>query len=76
MPKLIPVKQKELIKKLKTFGFEGPFAGGKHLFMIKGAIRLTLPNPHKKEISVDLLKRILKQAGITVADWLKVKSIK
>lgn len=73
MPKLIPLKQKELIKKLRSFGFEGPFAGGKHLFMINGEIRLTLPNPHRKEIGPDLLKRILRQADITTEDWLNTK---
>jgi hypothetical protein len=33
----------ELVKRLRALGFEGPFAGGKHLFMLKGALRLTLP---------------------------------
>ena len=32
---------------------------------------LTIPNLHQKEISVDLLSRILKQAGITRNEWLK-----
>lgn len=49
----------------------GPFRGGKHQFMIKEDTRLTLPNPHKKEINVDLLSRILRQAGISKVDWLK-----
>jgi len=60
-----------LVKRLKDFGFEGPFSGGKHPFMIKGDLVLTLPNPHKQEISVDLLSRILKQARIKRDDWLK-----
>jgi len=29
--------------------------------MVKGDLVLTIPNPHKKEISVDLLVRILRQ---------------
>jgi len=40
--------------------------------MIKGALRLTIPNPHKKEISIDLLMRILKQADIDKEEWLKI----
>jgi len=56
---------------LKDFGFEGPFSGGKHPYMIKGDLVLTIPNPHKKEISVDLLSRILKQADIKRQEWLK-----
>ncbi len=69
MGKLSPIKREELIKKLRLFGFEGPFSGGKHMFMIKDDIRLTIPNPHKKETGVDLLSRILKQAGITREEW-------
>jgi hypothetical protein len=41
--------------------------------MIKGDLTLTIPNPHPKDISVDLLSRILKQAGIDKKDWIKMK---
>jgi hypothetical protein len=30
-----PIKRKDLIALLKKAGFEGPYAGGKHQFMIK-----------------------------------------
>ena len=60
MSKLSPVSFRELIRKLKTLDFEGPFPGGKHLFMIKGDLRLAIPNPHRQDIGVDLLKRILR----------------
>jgi len=39
--------------------------------MIKDDIVLTLPNPHKNEISADLLLRLLKQADINRNEWLK-----
>jgi hypothetical protein len=39
--------------------------------MIKDNLVLTIPNPHRKEISVDLLSRILRHAGITREEWLK-----
>ena len=68
MPKLSPVSYTEPISKLKKFGFDGPYSGGKHLYMIKGNLRLTVPNPHKKEIGLDLLVRILRQAGIKRED--------
>ncbi len=64
MTKLMPVSWKQLVKRLKDFGFEGPFSGGRHPYMIKSNLVLTIPNPHKKEISIDLLIRILKQAEI------------
>jgi predicted RNA binding protein YcfA (HicA-like mRNA interferase family) len=58
---------------LRQLGFEGPFVGGKHPYMVKGDLVLTIPNPHRREISVDLLVRILKQAGISRDEWLKTK---
>lgn len=67
-----PVSWDELCKKLSLLGFEGPYQGGKHPYMIKEGLVLTIPNPHKKEIGVDLLKRILKQAGVSREDWERV----
>jgi len=69
MGRLKPVTHKELIRKLRKFGFEGLYSGGKHLFMIKDNLVLAIPNPHKKEIGVDLLRRILVQANIKREDW-------
>jgi predicted RNA binding protein YcfA (HicA-like mRNA interferase family) len=72
MPSFEPVKRKDLIKALRQAGFEGPYAGGKHEFLVKGEIRLILPNPHQSEISKDLLARILRQANISRAEWEKL----
>jgi predicted RNA binding protein YcfA (HicA-like mRNA interferase family) len=70
LPKLKPVSQRELIKKLRKLGFDGPEMGGKHLYMTKGNFTLTIPNPHKEDIGVDLLLRILRRAGISRQEWL------
>ncbi len=51
MGKPSPVSWKQLVSKLKSFGFEDPYSGGKHTFMIKGDLVLTIPNPHKKSQS-------------------------
>ena len=72
MPAFGSIKRKDLIRTLKQAGFDGPHAGGKHEFMVKGNLRLTLPNPHQGEISKDLLTRILKQAGISRSKWEKL----
>lgn len=69
MPALKPIKRKELIYYLKKLGFEGPYSGGKHQFMIKEKLTLTLPNPHKSEIGKEFLIRILRQAKIEISDW-------
>ena len=72
MPAFGSIKRKDLVSALKQAGFDGPHAGGKHEFMVKGNLRLTLPNPHQGEISKDLLSRILKQAGISRDEWEKL----
>lgn len=72
MPPFAPIKRRELIQALKRAGFEGPFAGGRHEFLVKGNLRLVLPNPHQGEIGKDLLARILKQAKINRDEWEKL----
>ncbi|MBC8520572.1 MAG: type II toxin-antitoxin system HicA family toxin [Methanomicrobia archaeon] len=69
--KLSPVSWIELVKRLRKLGFDGPYQGGKHPYMLKDNLVLTIPNPHRKEIGIDLLSRILKRAGITREEWLK-----
>ena len=69
MPRLGPVKREELVQHLRILGFEGPYSGGKHQFMIKGLTRLRLPNPHRRDVGRELLSRILKQAGIDKDTW-------
>lgn len=69
MPSFGPISRRELIRALQPAGFEGPMAGGKHQFMIRGSVRLRLPNPHEGDISRDLLSRILRQAGISRQEW-------
>jgi len=71
MAHLTPVSRRELIQRLTQLGFDGPYAGGRHMFMLRGTQRLTIPNPHRNEISVDLLRRILKQGEIPRASWLE-----
>ncbi len=69
MPHFGPIKRRRLIRYLKELGFEGPYAGGKHEYMVKGELRLALPNPHQSDIGRDLLARILRQAGIDRDEW-------
>jgi len=64
-----PISREELIRRLKRLGFDGPFAGGKHSFLIRGTRRLILPNPHRGDIGVGLLKRVLREAGVSEEEW-------
>ena len=73
MPKLNSISWKDLVRRLRKFGFDGPYQQGKHPYVIRGSLVLTVPNPHKKEIGVDLPTRILKQAGVSRKNWLMKK---
>lgn len=69
MPGWGPVKRRDLIAGLRTLGFQGPFSGGKHEFMVRDDLVLTVPNPHRGDIGVTLLALVLRQAGITRKEW-------
>ncbi|MDQ3087199.1 MAG: type II toxin-antitoxin system HicA family toxin [Acidobacteriota bacterium] len=69
MPKLAPIKRKDLIYYFRQLGFDGLHPGGNHQYMKKDALKVRIPNPHQSEISKDLLIRILKQANIERKVW-------
>lgn len=63
------ISWKKLVQKFRHFGFDGPYAGGRHLFMKKNGFKIIIPNPHEGDISKNLLSEILRQAGISADDW-------
>lgn len=69
MPALGPIKRRDLIRSLRELGFAGPYSGGRHEFMVKGNLKLFIPNPHRGDISQGLLSKILHQAGIDRQEW-------
>ncbi|MDP2981831.1 MAG: type II toxin-antitoxin system HicA family toxin [Candidatus Latescibacter sp.] len=71
MPQFGPIRQRELVECLRRAGFEGPFSGGKHPFMVKRELTITIPNPHGGEIGRELLAKILRQAGLSKEEWEK-----
>jgi predicted RNA binding protein YcfA (HicA-like mRNA interferase family) len=72
MSKLGPTSRMELIRSLRLLGFRGPFAGGKHQFMIKEQARVRIPNPHRSDIGKNLLRAILREACISIDEWENV----
>ena len=67
--RLTPVSRRELVRRLVRLGFDGPYTGGRHEFMVRQDRRLILPNPHRGDIGVALLSRILDEAGISREEW-------
>ena len=69
--RLVPVSRRELIRRLVTLGFQGPFKGSDHDYLVRGETRVTIPNLHKgQDIGVRLLTQVLKEAEIDRADWI------
>jgi predicted RNA binding protein YcfA (HicA-like mRNA interferase family) len=58
-----------MLRRLRALGWNDPQQRGKHPFMVKGQMRLTVPNPHYGDIDWSLMKNILRSAGISVEDW-------
>jgi predicted RNA binding protein YcfA (HicA-like mRNA interferase family) len=69
MPRLGPIKRRDLIAYLRQLGFEGPYAGAKHQIMQKGDVTIRVSNPHQGDISRSLLANLLRQAGIDRNEW-------
>jgi hypothetical protein len=60
---------RKLVQKFRRLGFDGPYSGGRHLFMVRGSIKARIPNPHRSDISGALVVEILRQAGISKDEW-------
>jgi predicted RNA binding protein YcfA (HicA-like mRNA interferase family) len=66
LSRITNVSWNELARRLRELGFEGPYlSSGPHpYFMKKGDLTVDLPNPHKQDIGIGLLMKILKQAEV------------
>ncbi|MBM3189274.1 MAG: type II toxin-antitoxin system HicA family toxin, partial [Chloroflexi bacterium] len=51
---------------------EGPYAGGRHPQMRRGDVTVIIPNPHEGNIGVGLLRRLLRQAGVTIEEFMNL----
>jgi hypothetical protein len=68
-----PCKRREFIRRLRSMGFDGPFSGSRHQFLVYAENRLTIPS--NEEFSVPQLRMMLREAGeilgrdITQQEW-------
>lgn len=74
MPKLSPLSSTQLIRKLRSLGFEGPIVGGRHSRMVHPEKKQIIPIPIHggKDISVGLIRAIIREVGITPEEWLEL----
>ncbi len=71
MPKLSSESPRTVIQKLRRLGFEGPFGGGKHVFMRHPVtrVKITVPVHQGRDIPLGTLRAIVRQAGVSVEEW-------
>ncbi len=68
-----PCKRREFIRRLRKLGFDGPFSGTRHQFMVYQQHRLAIPS--NAEYSVPQLRFMLQEVAriigreITVEEW-------
>ncbi|MDZ8070691.1 MAG: hypothetical protein RMY64_34630 [Nostoc sp. DedQUE08] len=73
MSRWIPCKRRDFVKKLRPLGFDGPFSGTRHQFMVYGEYRLTIPS--NDEYSVPQLRMMIREVEvilereITLEEW-------
>ena len=59
----------EAVRALRRLGFEVVRQEGSHIRMSKGAVRITVPN--HKTILPKTLQSMLRQAGVSVAEFVE-----
>ncbi len=73
MSRWTPCKRRDFIRRLHRLGFDGPFSGTRHQFMVYGQHRLTIPN--NSDYSVPQLRMMIREVEdimgreISVDEW-------
>jgi len=71
-----PCKRRDFIKKLRKLGFDGPFSGTRHQFMLFEENRLTIPS--NNEYSVAQLRMMIREVEeiilhpISLDEWVSL----
>jgi hypothetical protein len=60
-----PLKRRDFIRRLRALGFDGPYSGTRHQFMIYGQHRQTIPT--NSEYSVPQIRLLLRQVEAILA---------
>ncbi len=73
MSRWSPCKRRQFIQRLRKLGFDGPFSGTRHQFMVYQEHRLAVPS--NAEYSIPQLRMMLKEVElilgrkITADEW-------
>ena len=74
MPKLTPARAEEVVRVLEKLGFSRIRQSGSHaIFRHKDGRWATVPTHRGKDLERGLLRKILKDAGISVDEFEKMR---
>lgn len=68
-----PCKRRDFIKRLRQLGFDGPYSGTRHQFMVFKNYRLSIPS--NAEYSIPQLRMMLNEVeailerSVTAGEW-------
>jgi hypothetical protein len=69
----MPCKRRDFIRKLRQLGFDGPFSGSKHQYMIYEQYRLSIPS--NSDYTISQLRMMIREIEeiigrqISVDEW-------
>ena len=72
MVRLANISGKEAVKVFKKAGWIIMGQVGSHVVMVKTGVRANLSIPQHKELSIGTLRALVKGAGLTVEQFLKL----
>lgn len=73
MSRWTPCKRRDFIRRLRILGFDGPFSGTRHQFMVYKQYRLSIPS--NTEYSIPQLRMMIREVEeiigkeITADEW-------
>ena len=66
-----PCKRKNFIRRLRKLGFDGPFVGTRHHFMVYKDHRLAIPS--NREYSLPQLKMMIRETEAIIGREIRVE---
>ena len=72
MARLADISGKEAVKAFRKAGWEQIGQVGSHVVMRKANVRVNLSIPQHKELSVGTLRALIRNAGLTVDEFLSL----
>ena len=76
MSRWTPCKRRNFVRRIRKLGFDGPYSGTRHQFMIYGQHRLAIPS--NDQYSVPQLRMLIREVEgimereITAQEWSKL----